>query len=138
VPQSVRYPKPLIEKIGIKPGMRVLIVGRKQPAGEEGFWPAVHDRAKPSILGAGNDLVLFFADAIDQLIQLDVLRSRILPSGAVWVVYPKGLKTIREVDVIAAGKKHGFVDNKIASFSDTHTAMRLVIPVSARSPIPNP
>ena len=52
--------------------------------------------------------------------------------GAIWVIYPKGRKDIREVDVIRAGVEAGYVDNKIVRFSDSHTAMRLVIPLSRR------
>jgi hypothetical protein len=36
------------------------------------------------------------------------------------------------VEVISAAKSAGLVDNKVASFSATHTALRLVIPVARR------
>jgi hypothetical protein len=39
---------------------------------------------------------------------------------------------IKDVDVIAAAKAAGLVDNKVVSFSETHTALRLVIPVDQR------
>ena len=40
---------------------------------------------------------------------------------------PKGGRSaIKDTDVIDAGLAAGLVDNKIASFSDTHGAMRLV------------
>jgi hypothetical protein len=48
------------------------------------------------------------------------------------VVYPKGQNHIREIDVINAGKSAGLTDNKVCRFSDTHTALRFVIPVSQR------
>jgi hypothetical protein len=48
------------------------------------------------------------------------------------VLYPRGRKDLREVDVIHAGLRAGFVDNKIARFSDRYTSMRLVIPVARR------
>jgi hypothetical protein len=53
-------------------------------------------------------------------------------TGAIWVVYPKGQTHIREIDVILAGKASGLVDNKVVRFSETHTALRLVIPVAQR------
>ena len=53
-------------------------------------------------------------------------------NGAIWVVYPKGRQDIREVDVIAAGKSAGFTDNKVCRFSETHTALRFVIPIARR------
>jgi hypothetical protein len=33
---------------------------------------------------------------------------------------------------MAAGRAAGLIDNKVASFSDTHTSLRLVIPVADR------
>jgi len=55
------------------------------------------------------------------------VKSWIEPNGAVWVVRPKGGRSeLRDTDVIQAGLDAGLVDNKIASFSDTHGAMRLV------------
>ena len=55
------------------------------------------------------------------------------PNGAIWVVSRKGkAATLRDVDVIAAARASGLVDNKVASFSATHTALRLVIPVAQR------
>ena len=54
-------------------------------------------------------------------------------NGAIWVVSRKGkAATLRDVDVIDAAKDARLVDNKVASFSATHTALRLVIPVALR------
>ena len=58
---------------------------------------------------------------------------RIRPAGGIWVVSRKGrAATIRDVEVIAAARAAGLVDNKVVSFSDTHTSLRLVIPVADR------
>jgi Protein of unknown function (DUF3052) len=69
----------------------------------------------------------------------DDLDDRIRPlerylerNGAIWVIRPKGSTDIKEVDVIEAGKRAGLVDNKIASFTDRLSAMRLVIPLARR------
>jgi hypothetical protein len=40
--------------------------------------------------------------------------------------------TLRDVEVMAAAKSAGLVDNKVVSFSATHTSLRLVIPVARR------
>jgi len=49
------------------------------------------------------------------------------------VVSRKGkAATLRDVDVIDAARASGLVDNKVASFSATHTSIRLVIPVALR------
>ncbi len=53
-------------------------------------------------------------------------------NGATWVVFPKGRKDLREADFIRAGVAAGLVDNKVVRFSDTHTALRFVIPLARR------
>lgn len=60
------------------------------------------------------------------------LAEKIRRNGVIWVVYPTGRTHIREVEVIAAGKAAGFVDNKVCRFSETHTALRFVIPLAKR------
>jgi hypothetical protein len=39
---------------------------------------------------------------------------------------------IRDVDVMAAAREAGLVDNKVVGFSTTHTALKLVIPKANR------
>ncbi len=77
-------------------------------------------------------------DAAD-LRRLKDLKTWIEPNGAIWVVRPKGGRAaIKETDVIAAGLAAGLVDNKIASFSDTHGAMRLVFRLRDRPYVQRP
>ena len=64
--------------------------------------------------------------------QLARLKKLLQPAGAVWVIRPKGTSAIMDVDVIAAGKAAGLADVKVAAFSPTHTAEKLVIPVALR------
>ena len=73
------------------------------------------------------DLVFMGARELKDLKRLTDVKGWIEPNGAIWVVRAKGGRSeIRDTDVIAAGLAAGLVDNKIASFSDTHGAMRLV------------
>ena len=59
--------------------------------------------------------------------RLKDVKSWIEPNGAIWVVRPKGGRSaLKDTDLIEAGLAAGLVDNKIASFSDTHGAMRFV------------
>jgi hypothetical protein len=44
--------------------------------------------------------------------------------AALWVVYPKGVEAIREIEVIEAGRSAGLKHTKVARCSDTHTALR--------------
>jgi hypothetical protein len=82
-----------------------------------------------------SDLVFFGAETLGDLKRLHDLKTWIEPNGAIWVIRPKGGRSaLRETDVIAAGLEAGLVDNKIASFSDTHGAMRLVFRLRDRPP----
>jgi len=73
------------------------------------------------------DLVFMGASSGEDLLRLQEVKKWIEPNGAIWVVRPKGGRAaIKDTDVIDAGLAAGLVDNKIASFSDTHGAMRLV------------
>jgi hypothetical protein len=53
-------------------------------------------------------------------------------AAALWIVFPKGQKHITEDDVLAAGRKAGLKDVKVVGFSSTHTALKVVIPLSKR------
>jgi hypothetical protein len=79
------------------------------------------------------DLVFFGAEAPQDLKRIEELKSWIEPNGAIWVIRTKGQRSaIRDTDVIAAGLAAGLVDNKIASFSETQGAMRLVFRIRDR------
>jgi hypothetical protein len=91
-------------------------------------------KGKPS---APCDLLFFGAEEPADLARLKDLKHSIEPNGAIWVIRPKGGRSaLRDVDVIAAGLDAGLVDNKIASFSETHGAMRLVFRLRDRPPVP--
>jgi hypothetical protein len=128
------YTAPLLDKLGVRPGMRIAIVGPVDPDGS--FQAQLADRTSDVTVGRpqpNTDIVFLAADSHAELADLAALRERIRPAGAIWVVSRKGrAATIRDVEVIAAAKDAGLVDNKVVSFSPTHTSLRLVIPVALR------
>jgi len=97
---------------------------------DAGFLSLLYERT--SDIGRGRprkpcDLVFMGARDISDLRRLKDVKKWIEPNGAIWVVRPKGGRSeIRDTDVIEAGLAAGLVDNKIASFSDSQGAMRLV------------
>jgi hypothetical protein len=121
----------LIDKLGVKPGQKIAVLGVESAE----FLTELAARAPEYSRGKrinGADLIFFSAEAVADLANLSSLVSSIQRDGAIWVVYPKGQKHIREIDVIAAGKTAGLTDNKVCSFSTTHTALRFCIPVAKR------
>jgi Protein of unknown function (DUF3052) len=131
------YTRPLLDKLGIRPGMRVAMVGDLDDDPEAPqFRAELADRTSDVTDGPpkpDTDVVLLIADSTAELDALASLRERIRPNGAIWVVSRKGrAATLRDVEVIAAALQHRLVDNKVVSFSATRTALRLVIPVALR------
>jgi hypothetical protein len=124
--------RPLLDKLGVRADSRVALVG----AFADDFKAELRGRTsqvEEGTPGESVDLVFLAADSLDDLVQLRDLRHLIVSNGGVWIVSRKGKQaTIRDTDVIAASLDAGLVDNKVVSFSDTHTALRAVIRVRDR------
>jgi hypothetical protein len=78
------------------------------------------------------DVIFLGAEKEADLAALGRCKESLKKDGAIWVVNPKGQKNFNENHVLAAGKKAGLVDVKVAKFSETHTAHRFVIPKAQR------
>jgi hypothetical protein len=126
------YTRPTIEKLGVRPGMRVALVG----VSDGPFLSALAtltDDVTEGLPLPDSDLVFLAADSLQELAPLADLRHSIKSAGAIWVVSRKGkAATLRDVDVMAMGRAAGLIDNKVVAFSDTHTSLRLVIPRDQR------
>jgi len=124
--------RPLLDKLGVKPGAKVALVDLRDP----GFTKLLRTRTSDITTGRPTgrcDLVFIGVSRRDELVRIAQVKSWIEPNGAIWVVRPKGGRSdLRDTDVIDAGLAAGRVDNKIASFSDTHGAMRLVYRIKDR------
>lgn len=129
--QKILHPKSLMDKLGVKADSKVVTLGIK----DESFFKQLEERTPYVTKGKlrkDSDFIFFSAEQKEDLGKLESLEEYIKRNGAVWVVIPKGKKHIREVDIIEAGKEAGLVDNKVVSFSETHTTLKLVIPLAKR------
>jgi hypothetical protein len=125
--RRIVHPPSLLNKLGIKAGVSVRLRGTF----EAGFLRELK-AARAKRAGKTADLILLAAAAIDDLVHIGGLLRSLKPAGALWVIYPKGVGTIREIDVIEAGRAAGLKDTKVVRFSSTHTGLRFTIPVAAR------
>jgi len=124
-------PRPLLDKLGVKAQAKVCVLG----VHDMRFHGTLERRtANVSLrLRTSCDLIFYGADTNEALAKLKLLRHKIRENGAIWVISRKGAgATIRDTDVIAAARAAGLVDNKVVSFSPTHTSLRLVVPVALR------
>lgn len=125
-----RYPRSRIDKLGVKPGSRVAVIGIDDAA----FPGELAERGAEVVkrVGKGLDFVFVAMASAADLPRLAKLRDAVHPAGAVWVVWPKGRKEFREDDIRAYGPQAGLVDVKVMAFSDTLSGLKMVIPVKQR------
>lgn len=142
MPRDERYqprtgpPRPLLDKLGVKPDSRISTIGIR----DEAFLEELRGRARDvsSRAREGSDLIFLQVDRPEEFRRLEQLRGCIKPEGAVWVITPKRTRSrpirpgLSQAEVIEEAKRAGLIDNKSSAFSETHTALRLVIPKSRR------
>lgn len=129
---KITNPKSVVEKLGVKPGLTVSVVGVDDPSFVADL-EAAGASTSAGRLKKGSDAIFYGASRRADLGKLGALKEALDSAGALWVIRPKGVKEITEGDVMAAGKAAGLVDVKVVRFSDTHTAEKFVIPVASRT-----
>ena len=129
--EKILHPKTRAEKLGVKPGTRVRLLGEF----EASFVKELQG-ANAKIFQAANvanvDQTFFAADRKSALSAIGKFARNMKGAEALWIVYPKGRKDVTEMDVIAAGRKAGLKDVKVVGFSSTNTALKFVIPLENR------
>jgi hypothetical protein len=123
--------KSRLDKFGIKPGMRVCALALPDAefelAGRLGTPPAKAARGR-------FDAIVRGFEAERDLAAIQKLRDHLEAAGALWLIYRKGKgaplpeRSVREA-LLAAG----LVDVKVVAFSDSHTALKAVIPRALRT-----
>jgi hypothetical protein len=125
------YTRSRTEKLGVKPGSRVALMGLDDGVFREELRAAGARLA--TRLGPGPyDIVIARLDAASDLPSLIDAKKRIVANGMVWAVWPKGRKEFREDDIRHFGPGAGLVDVKVMSFSDELSGLKLVIPLALR------
>jgi hypothetical protein len=129
--EKILHPKTRIEKIGVKAGARVCLLGNFEADFLDELKSLAGSVTKDKA-AADCDTIFFGADSLKTLSAVTKIAKSLKGAMALWIVYPKGQKSITETDVIAAGRKTGLKDVKVVGFSSTHTALKFVIPLDKR------
>ena len=128
--EKIVNPKSLVDKLGVKAGDAVSLVG----AFPAGFLAEL--KKKGAVVSRGKTEVpawiLLAAESLGDLAGVKAAAGALKGSAGLWIVYPKGQKAITEHDVRGAGLRAGLTDVKVTSFNETHTALKFVIPVAKR------
>lgn len=120
--EAILHPKSRIDKLGVKPDQRIAILGVDDAdiAAELAERGAVIVNERRDL-----DVLFYAADDGAALARIGDLVPALAARGAMWVVSRKGkAATVKDVEVMAAAKACGLVDNKVCAFSPTHTALR--------------
>ncbi len=125
--RKIQYPPTLIEKLGVKPELRIAFSAFADPELTKAL-----TAMRVAFVKRDADIVFVGVESKAGLATLGKALTAMQPAGALWLIYPKGRKDIREAEVLAAGKDLGLVDVKVCAFSATHTATKMVIPVARR------
>lgn len=126
--QKILHPKTRIEKLGIKPGTAVRLVG----GFERDFILELKDGEVEMLQGrdvAASQNTFLAVARKSELAEIARHAKKMRGSDALWTVYPKGKKDLTENEVIGAGRKAGLKDVKVVGFSATNTALKFVLPL---------
>ena len=128
---------PLVKKLGIKPGTKLVVVG-DVPKEYKSWLAPLPERV--TIAGKGKPPLeavhVFVTKRADLAKHVEHLRRALVPDGYVWISWPKRASkvptnitedTIREVALPL-----GFVDIKVCAVSEVWSGLKLVIRVSER------
>jgi hypothetical protein len=129
--EKILHPKSRLEKLGVKPGGKVSLIG----GFDDGFLRELAQQTESVVkgeVGADSEWIFLGAETKKELVQVRKLAKALKGTAGLWIVYPKGQKEITEADVIAAGRKAALKDVKVVGFSSTRTALKFVIPIARR------
>jgi hypothetical protein len=129
--EKIANPKSVMQKLGVKAGEPVAVFGKLDAE----FLKKLKEQKSAMAAGRtvdGVGWIFVAAETREGLGEVKKIAPKMKESAALWVVYPKGQKSITEMDVIGAGREAGLKDVKVVCFSPTHTALKFVIPVEKR------
>jgi hypothetical protein len=131
---KILHPPSLFDKLGIKTGHVVSIVGLEDKA----FVRDLKQRTESvfeETIKPDSDVIIFRAATKADLRRLKPLQKSLKRDGAIWIIRtkaPTDSKAATEMDVITSVRASGLVDVKICAFSDELSAMKAVIPKASR------
>lgn len=129
--ERIRSPKSLVDKLDVKPDHTISVVALD----DDDFVCSLRARAASVVVGRivpRSNLIFLGAENAAALSRLSKAAAAIARDGAIWVVHPKGAGGLRDTEIFVEARRLGLTYTKVARFSSTHTAEKLVIPKTER------
>jgi hypothetical protein len=127
---KIRKPPGRLDKMGIKPGAAIDLVG-DAPNDFLKELDAAEIESANSIADGMTTRIAFVKEA-EELLNLPGWVSDLEGNVSLWIVYPKGGHGLRESDVLDAGRDANMKDIKVVRFNDKLTALKFVVPLAER------
>jgi hypothetical protein len=128
----IRHPPTRLQKIGVRAGQRVAVLGDPDDTFVDELEAlGVHVLGRLPAAGGLDAVFLAIADRRG-LARIPTARRALADAAALWIIRPKGTPAITEAETRQAGLDAGLVDVKVVSFSAAKTAEKFVIPVARR------
>jgi hypothetical protein len=129
--EKITNPKSVLDKLGVKPGHSVAFLGGL-PAESLSSLQKHGAVVSPGKIPKDAPWIFLGVNNKAELRRLPAIRKAMRGVMALWLVYPKGQRSVTESDVRSAALKADLVDVKVVSFSTTHTALKFVLPKNSR------
>ena len=133
MPEKDYSHRDITDKLGLKPGFAIRVVGK----GDKALLARIREKIGRRMVsvGAPADVILYWPKTAEEITPaLTELRAAIVPNGGVWVMTAKkgrrsasGMEYLNQTDLIPLGLAAGLVDNKTCSVSENESGMRFVI-----------
>jgi len=126
---------PLEQKLGVRPGLRVAVLGA--PAGFELAGVSPFKRLAPDL----DLIVCFLRTAAALRRRRAALEAALAPAGSLWIAWPKrssGVATDLSENLLRETLlPDGLVDNKVCAIDETWSGLRFVVRLGERARWPN-
>ncbi len=123
--------RPLLDKLGVKPGHRVALIGAFDADFVEQLRARGASVSRRVVRDA--DQIYLAAATHKDLGKIVSLRKNMRKDGSFWIVRPQGAKTpVTEDGTRQAGLDAGLVDVKVVAFSPTLSAAKFVYRLADR------
>jgi hypothetical protein len=119
----IRNPKTLVDKLGVKKSDDVSLTGVRDLNLIKQLRQAANTIYQRRVQ---SDIIIHGVDTAADLLVFTKLAKVLEPQTVLWIVFPKGVERIKEQQIIAVGKRCGFVSTKVVRISGTHTGLKFV------------
>jgi hypothetical protein len=135
---------PLVQKLGIKPGARVIVSGAPATfVATLGKLPEGTSLRDAAASRDGFDVAVLFTQSLSDLVKrFGSLQKRMDPAAGLWIAWPKrasGVATDLTEDVVRrVALERSLVDNKVCAIDDTWSGLKLVYRLAERGKLKAP